>query len=67
MTVGFWLKADSPAEEWCNDMTIPKGKYSNFEAAFKQHFPNAEKAKKIRLELKRELAGIRFRQNIWDT
>jgi len=36
-TVGYWLKTDSPAEEWYNEPTTQpsKTKYVDFENAFK--------------------------------
>ena len=60
-TVGLWLKSESPAEEWFNDATTPKIKYSDFEQSFKQRFLNIEKMKKTKLELERELAGMRIK------
>ena len=33
-TVGLWLKSDSLAEEWFNDVTMPKTKYSESSSKF---------------------------------
>lgn len=60
-TVGLWLKSNSPAEEWFNDAATPKNKYTDFKHSFKQWFPNVEKMKKTKLELERELAGMRIK------
>ena len=59
--IRLWLKSDSPAEEWFNNVTTPKDKYVNLEQSFKQHFLNVEKMKKDKLELERELAEMRIK------
>ena len=59
--VGLWLKSDSPAEEWFNDVATPKDKYTDFEQSFKKRFPNIEKRKKTKLELEMELAEMRIK------
>ena len=40
---------------------MPKSKYSEFEQSFRQHFPNVEKMKKMKLELERKLAEMRIK------
>lgn len=40
---------------------MPKAKYSEFEQSFRQHFPNVEKMKKMKLELERKLAEMRIK------
>ena len=59
-TIGYWLKSDSPAEEWFNEPNTPKAKYSTFKAEFMAKFPNIEKAKKTGPELERELSAMRI-------
>ena len=59
--IGLWLKLESPAEEWFNDVNMPKDKYTNLEQNFKQQFQNVERMKKSRLELERELVDMRIK------
>ena len=35
-TIGLWLKLESLAEEWFNDVNTPKDKYMNLEQNFEQ-------------------------------
>ena len=59
--IGLWLKSESPAEEWFNEINTPKDKYANLEQSFKQQFPDVERMKKSKLELERELAEMRIK------
>lgn len=57
---GDHLKTGSPAEEWFQDTTTPKGSWALFEAAFIARFPGIPKAKKTGVDLERELLSMRL-------
>ena len=59
--VSLWLKSESPAEEWFNNIPTPKNKYMDFEQSFRQQFPNIERMKKTKLELETELVEMKIR------
>ena len=59
--VSLWLKSESLAEEWFNNITTPKDKYMDFKQSFRQQFPNIERMKKTKLELERELMEMKIR------
>ena len=59
--VGLWLKLESLAEEWFNNITTPKNKYMEFEQSFRQQFSNIERMKKTKLELETELVEMKIR------
>ena len=49
----LYLKSDSPAEEWFNDVKTPKKTWLELEQEFKVRFPNIKKATKTAPELER--------------
>ena len=56
-----YLESDSPAEEWYEDEGKKLTKWTDFELAFFTKFPMMDKAKKMAVELERELVGLRLR------
>jgi hypothetical protein len=56
----LYLKSDSPAEDWYNDVKTPKKTWFELEQGFKIRFPNIKKATKTALELERELGVMRI-------
>jgi len=56
-----YLESDSPAEEWYEDEGKKLTKWTDFELAFFTKFPTMDKAKKMAVELERELVGLRLR------
>jgi hypothetical protein len=56
----LYLKSDSPAEEWYNDVNTPKKIWADLEKDFKSRFPNVKKAMKTAPELERELGAMRL-------
>ena len=56
----LYLKSDSPAEEWYNEVKGTKKTWDVLEQGFKNRFPNIKKAKKTSQELERELGVMRI-------
>ena len=56
----LYLKSDSPAEEWYNNVITPKKTWAELEQEFKARFPNVKKAMKTTPELERELGAMRI-------
>ena len=57
----LYLKSDSPAEDWFNDMKPQKKKWADLEQEFRNRLPNIKKATKTKPELERELGKMRIR------
>ena len=57
----LFLKSDSPAEEWYNEITTAKKTWAELEKGFKTRFPNVKKATKSAPELERELGAMRIK------
>ena len=56
----LYLKSDSPAEEWYNEVKGTKKTWDALEQGFKNRFPNIKKATKTSQELERELGAMRI-------
>ena len=56
----LYLKSDSLAEEWYNEVKTPKKTWLELEQEFKTRFPNIKKATKTAPELERELGVMRI-------
>jgi hypothetical protein len=57
----LYLKSDSAAEEWYNEVKTPKKTWAELEQEFKARFPNVKKAMKTAPELERELGAMRIK------
>ena len=57
----LYLKSDSLAEEWYNDVGMRKKMWLELEQGFKTRFPNVKKATKTAPELERELGAMRIK------
>jgi hypothetical protein len=58
---GDHLKSGSQAEEWFKEQDASKKTFKVVEAAFLEHFPPVEKAKKTETEWERELCELRLK------
>ena len=56
----LYLKSDSSAEDWFNDVRTPKKTWLDLEREFRARFPNIKKATKTAPELERELGVMRI-------
>ena len=56
----LYLKSDSAAEDWYNDVNTTKKTWAGLETEFKARFPNVKKATKTSPELERELGTMRI-------
>ena len=56
----LYLKSDSAAEEWYNEVKTPKKTWLELEQEFRVRFPNIKKAMKTTPELERELGAMRI-------
>jgi len=57
---GDHLKYASPADEWFQELNIKEPTWKKVEAAFLEHFPLGERAKRTETELERELCEMRL-------
>lgn len=55
-----YLGSDSPVEEWYEDEGKMLTKWTDFKLVFFTKFPMMDKAKKMAVELERELVGLRL-------
>ena len=56
----LYLKSDSPAEEWYDEVKGTKKTWAALEEGFKDRFPNIKKATKTAPELERELGKMKI-------
>ena len=56
----LYLKSDSLAEEWYNEVKTPKKTWLELEQEFKTRFPNIKKVTKTAPELEREFGVMRI-------
>jgi hypothetical protein len=62
----LYLTPDSPAKEWYIDMGSQNTAWADFEAEFRDRFPGIQKAKKIPMELQREMLDLALRMEELD-